>query len=69
MARLKVDLDKSHRLALKLTEQIAKHLENETMNTAEIVIALNEVAYHVAEATKIDAGTINTTTKPGILYV
>lgn len=52
---VKVDLEKSAQLGRKICGFISDYLENHTMSIAEILIALNEVAYHVSTASKIPA--------------
>jgi hypothetical protein len=54
---VKVDLEKSVQLGRKICGFISDYLEKHTMNTAEVLIALNEVAYHVSNASKIPADT------------
>ena len=50
---IEVDMAKSHELTIKLLKHIREHLKTQRMNTAEIAIALNEVAYHIGNASKI----------------
>lgn len=52
---VKLDLEKSVKLGKKICGFISDYLEKEPMNTAEILIALNEVAYHVSSASRIPA--------------
>lgn len=49
-----VDMDKSKRLSKKLLEVILEHIDTEDMKIAEIAIALNDVIYHLGNASRIE---------------
>ena len=53
MTSIQVDLERSVELGKRICGFIHDYLEKETMNVAEILIALNEAAYHVSSASKI----------------